>query len=171
MAFFLWTHGTLVAHNSLLKPLIGMRSKQTCSSPWELSNSVLHSTCTHQGRVDSRLLMVGGQTANWTPGPFFAHNSCEAIFNIYISTPFQRYKEHLKARCFGPCNQVLSFQEFRRTFKSPFRECECHPHIPSKWGYDTNIVFWNYVTFSFHQANIKRGFHKLYSKQNNLIAK
>jgi hypothetical protein len=27
----------------------------------------------------------------------------------------------------------------------------------------SQIVFGNYVTFNFHQANIKRGFHKLYS--------
>jgi hypothetical protein len=29
----------------------------------------------------------------------------------------------------------------------------------------TNIIFQNNGTFDFHQANIKRGFHKLYSKQ------
>ncbi len=28
----------------------------------------------------------------------------------------------------------------------------------------TNIICRNYVTFNFHQANIKKGFHKLYSK-------
>ncbi len=27
-----------------------------------------------------------------------------------------------------------------------------------------NTVFQNYATFNFHQAHIKRGFHKLYSK-------
>jgi hypothetical protein len=26
----------------------------------------------------------------------------------------------------------------------------------------TNIICQNYATFNFHQANIKRGFHKLY---------
>jgi hypothetical protein len=34
-----------------------------------------------------------------------------------------------------------------------------------------NIIFRNYATFNFHQANIKKGFHKLYSKQGNSIAK
>jgi hypothetical protein len=29
---------------------------------------------------------------------------CETIFNIYTLRPFQRYKEHLKARCFDFCN-------------------------------------------------------------------
>jgi len=28
----------------------------------------------------------------------------------------------------------------------------------------TNIVFWNCATFNFHQTNIKRSFHKSYSK-------
>ncbi len=41
---------------------LGWGLKQTCSSPWKLSNSVLHSTCTHQGRIDSRLLMVTNVT-------------------------------------------------------------------------------------------------------------
>ncbi len=94
-----WTPGTLATHNSLLKLPIGMRS-----------NGVEHSTCTHQGWVDSRLLVVGSQTANLTPDPSFVHNlcckcsndSCKAIFDIYASRPFQRYKEHLRARCFDP---------------------------------------------------------------------
>ncbi len=25
--------------------------------------------------------------------------------------------------------------------KSPFRECECHPHTPSKWGCDSKSLF------------------------------
>jgi hypothetical protein len=95
---------------------LGWGLKQTCSSPWELSNSVLHSTCTHRGRVDSRLLMVRSQTGNLTLGPSFVHKlccrcpngSCEAIFDIYASRPFQRYKEHFTARCFDPCNRALS---------------------------------------------------------------
>jgi hypothetical protein len=125
---------------------LGWGLKKNYISPWELSNGVSHSTCTHQGRVDSWLLVIGSQIANLTPGPSFIHNlccrcsngSCEAIFNIYASWPFQWYKEHLKARCFDPCNRALSFQEFRRTPKSSFPECECHPHTPSKWGCDNS---------------------------------
>ncbi len=128
------------------RPCLDFRSgwglKQTCSSPQEFSNGVSHSTCTHQGQVDSQLLMVRSQTASLTPSPSFVHNlcykrpngSCKAIFDIYISKPLQWYKEHLKARCLDPCNRTLSFQESQRTPKSPFRECECHPHTPSKWG-------------------------------------
>ncbi len=101
-----------------------------------------HSTCTHQGQVDSRLLVVGSQIASLTPGLSFDHNlcckcpngSCKAILGIYTSRPFQRYKEHLKARCFDPCNRTLNFQESRRTFKSHFRECEWRPHTSLKVG-------------------------------------
>jgi hypothetical protein len=128
---------------------LGWGLEQTYSSPWELSNSMSHSTCTHQGQVDSWLLMVESQIANLTPSLFYVHNLCykylngsyEVIFNIYTSSPFQRYKEHLKARCFDPYNRTLSFWESWRTSKSPFWECECHPHTPSKWGCDIISLF------------------------------
>jgi hypothetical protein len=115
---------------------LGWGLKQTCSSPWKLFNDVLHYTCTHRGRVDSQLLVVRSQIASLTPGPSFDHNlccrcpndSCEAILDIYTSRTFQRYKEHFNARCFDPCNRVLNFQEFRRTPKSHFWECEWRPH-------------------------------------------
>jgi hypothetical protein len=81
-----------------------------------------HTPIARRDRVDSRLLVVGSQIANLTPGPSFAHNlgwrcpseSCEAILNIYTSRPFQWYQKHSNARCFDPCNQALSFWEFRR---------------------------------------------------------
>ncbi len=129
-----------------------------------------HSACTHRSWVDSRLLMVGSQTANLTPGTSFTHNlycrclngPCEAIFGIYASRPFQKYKEHFKARCFDPYNRILSFQESQRTPKSPFRECECHPHTPSKWGCDNTLLLLHhcfeiqkvlkFFTFVFHEV-------------------
>jgi hypothetical protein len=103
---------------------------------------VLHSTCTHRGQVDSRLLMVGSQIASLILDPSFDHKlcykcpngSCEAIFDIYTSRPFQQYKEHLKARCFDPYNRVLKFRESRRTPSSHFWECESHPHTCFKVG-------------------------------------
>jgi hypothetical protein len=121
---------------------LGWGLKQTCSSPRELSNGVSHFTCTHRDRVNSWLLVVGSQTASFTPGPSFDHNlcfrcpngSCEAILDIYTSRPFQRYKEHLKARCFDSCNRTLSFRESQRTLKSHFRECEWRPHTSLKVG-------------------------------------
>jgi len=86
--------------------------------------------------------VVGSQIVSLTLGPFFTHNlccicpndSCEAILDIYILRPFQRYKEHLNARCFDPCNCALSFWESRRTPKSHFRECEWRPHTSFKVG-------------------------------------
>jgi hypothetical protein len=121
---------------------LGWGLKKTCSSPWELSYGVSYSTCTHWGRVDSQLLVVGSQIVNLTSGPSFFHNlccrcpngSCEAIFDIYTLIAFQWYKERLKARCFDPCNRTLKFQESQRTSKSPFRECECHPYTLPKVG-------------------------------------
>jgi hypothetical protein len=121
---------------------LGWGLKQTCSSPQELSNGVLHSTYTHQCRVDSGLLVIKSQTVNLTPGPSFDYNLCckcpngsyKAIFDIYISKPFQRYKEHFNARCFDPCNQALSFWESRRTPSSHFWECEFHLHTCLKVG-------------------------------------
>jgi len=121
---------------------LGWGLKRTCSSPQELFNSVLHSICAHRGRVDSQLFVVGSQTASLTPGPSFDHNlccrcpngSCEAIFDIYTSRPFQRYKDHLKARCFDLCNQALKLWKSQRTSSSHFWECESHLHTCPKVG-------------------------------------
>ncbi len=70
---------------------------QTCSPRRDLFNDVSHSQFGLREEVDSRLLVVGSQTANLTPGPSFAYNlgdRCpngryEAIFDIYASRPFQ----------------------------------------------------------------------------------
>jgi hypothetical protein len=121
---------------------LGWGLKKTCSSPWDLSNGVSHFTCTHRGRVDSRLLVVESQIASLTHGLSFCHNlcykcpngSCEVIFHIHTSIDFQWHKKRFKAKCFDPCNQTLKFWESRRTPKSPFWECECHPHTLPKVG-------------------------------------
>jgi hypothetical protein len=47
---------------------------QSCSSPWKLSNGVLHSTCTHtEIKSIPDFLVVGNQIANLTPNPSFAY--------------------------------------------------------------------------------------------------
>jgi hypothetical protein len=69
---------------------------QTCSPRRDLSNDVSHFQFGGREEVDSRLLVVGSQIVNLTPGPSFAHNlsyrcsndQCEAIFYIYASRPF-----------------------------------------------------------------------------------
>ncbi len=96
---------------------------QSYSPHWELFNAVLHCSRRRQKEVDSWLLVVGNQTASLTPGPSFAHNlgckclndQCEAIFDIYVSRPFQWHQKRLNARCFGPWCRVLNIQESRRT--------------------------------------------------------
>jgi hypothetical protein len=123
----------------------GRGLNQTCIPLWELSNAMSHSPSTRRERVDSRLLVVGSQTASLTPGPSFAHNlgcrcpndQCEAISDIYTSRPFQWHQEHPKARCFSPCCWTLKIRESRRTPNSQLWECEFHPHTWPKWGCDT----------------------------------
>jgi hypothetical protein len=119
---------------------LGWGLKQTYRFPWELFNNVLHSTCTHQGRVDSQLLVFGSQIASLTPDPSFCHNVCcicpnglcKPIFDIDTLIDFQWYKNHPNARWFDPCNWTLKFQESCRMPKTPFKECEFHPHTLSK---------------------------------------
>jgi len=47
---------------------------QSCSPYQELSNGMLHITCTQGNCGDSRLLVDESQIANLTPAPFFGHN-------------------------------------------------------------------------------------------------
>jgi len=96
---------------------------QTCNPRRDLSNDLSHFQFGGREEIDSRLLVVGGQTASLTPGPSFAHNlgdrcpngQCEAIFDIYASRPFQRHQEHLNAMCFGPWCRTLNIRESQRT--------------------------------------------------------
>ncbi len=122
---------------------LGWGLKQTCSSHLDLSNDMSHSNyCTHRGRVDSWLLMVGSQIASLTIDLSFCHNlccrcpngSCEPIFDIYVLIIFQWYKERPNTKCFDPCNWILKFRKSRRTPKFPFRECESHTHTLFKVG-------------------------------------
>jgi hypothetical protein len=114
----LWT--AIAPH---LKLGFGQVLNQCCSSRRELSNSVSPSQFGRRKEVDSWLLMVRSQTASLTPSPCFTHNlgyrcpncQCEAIFNIYVSKPFQWHQENPNARCFGPCRRALNTRESRRT--------------------------------------------------------
>jgi hypothetical protein len=122
-----------------ITPRLDLRSrrglKQSCSPCRDLSNVVSHSRSARREQVDSRLLVVGSQTASLTPGPSFAHNlgcrcpndQCKAIFDIYVSRPFQWHQERLNARCFGPCCRALNIWESRRTPSSQLWECWASP--------------------------------------------
>jgi hypothetical protein len=124
--------------------------------------------------------VVGSQTVSLTPGHSFGHNlccrclngSCKLILDIYTSIVFQWYKELLKARSFDLRNQTLNFRESQRTPKSPFRECESHPHTLLKVGlrqcHNMMMNMWllkNYVPkhivnfFSFYQQTLKKMYH------------
>jgi len=108
----------------------------------------LHFTCTHQGRVNSWLLVVRSQTASLTFDPSFCHNlcykcpngSCEAIFNIDTSIAFQWNEERFKARCFDLWNRTLKFWESQRTPKSPFLKVWVSSSHSSKSGVTTKWV-------------------------------
>ncbi len=60
----------------------GRGLKQSCSSCQGLSNSVSHTTCMHETRVDSRHFMVGSQIASLIPGLSFCHNLCCRCPNV-----------------------------------------------------------------------------------------
>jgi len=110
----LWSPITLRAD---LRSQCGL--KQSCSSRRELSKDMWHGPCSLINRVDSRLLVVGSQIGNSTPGPSFGHNlcfrhpneQCEPILEIYISRAFQWYKECHKTLRFDPYNRSLKFRE------------------------------------------------------------
>jgi len=115
---------------------------QSCSSLWELSNSMSHTRFGCREEVDSWLLVVGSQIASLTPDPSFAHNlgcrcpndQCEGILDIYTSIPFQWQKEHPNARCFGVCCRTLNIRESWRTPNPLLWEWEFHPPTSPKVG-------------------------------------
>ncbi len=116
--------------------------KQSCIPHWELSNDMSHIICTHKNWVDSRLLMVGSQIANLTPGLSFGHNlcficpngRCKLILDIHVPRAFQWYKERLKPLRFDPCNCPLKIQESTGTSTpkvEPLRGVKVHSLTPS----------------------------------------
>jgi hypothetical protein len=93
--------------------------KQSCSPRRGLFNAVSHSQIgSHEG-INSRLLVVGSQTASLTLGSSFAHNlclrcpneQCEPILDIYVSRAFQRYQKRNNPLRFDPSTRTLKFQE------------------------------------------------------------
>ncbi len=115
---------------------------QSCNPPRALSNDLSHSQIGCREEVDSRLLVVGSQTASLIPGLSFAHNlgcrcpngQCEAIFDIYASRPLQWHQEHLNARCFGPCCWTLNIRESQRTPNPQLWKCWASPTHLAKVG-------------------------------------
>ncbi len=120
-----------------------------------------HSTCTHQNRVDSWLLVVRNQTANFTPSPSFGHNlSCkcsngsyEAILDIYTSRPFQRYKEHLDV--LTPAIALWIFGSPKGLPSPIFGNVNGDVITPSKWGCNKTIK-------EFHTRPAKKKRHRVW---------
>ncbi len=120
--------------------------KQSCSPRQELSKNMLHVNCTQGNQGDSRLLVVGNQFGNSTPGLSFGHNlcftcpneSCEPISNIYVSRAFQWYKELFNPMTFDPYNLPLKIWESIRT---PTTKMGIHFGV---WGFIPS----HFLTFS-----------------------
>jgi hypothetical protein len=95
----------------------GWGLNRSCSPRRELSNGILHATCTQGNRVDSWLSVVESQTANLTPGLCFGHNlcyrcpngSCKPILDIYASISFQWYKKLFNMKGFPFVIALWSF--------------------------------------------------------------
>jgi hypothetical protein len=123
-----------------------------------------HSSCRHWNHINSRLLVVGSQTANLIPGPSFAHNlgyrrpngSCEAILDIYTSRTFQWHQEQPNASFFDLYNRALSFWESRRILTSHFWEWEFHPHTYPKVGLQHLLC--QYQDDSYRHTSISTAF-------------
>ncbi len=133
----LWT---LVTPNCKVRLQRGLN--QSCSPRRDLTNALSHSQSARREEVDSRLLVVGSQTASLTPGPSFAHNlgwkcpndQCEDIFDIYVSRPFQWHQERFNTTCFGPCCRALNIWESRRTPNPQLWKCWASPPHLAKVG-------------------------------------
>jgi hypothetical protein len=148
----------------LITPDCGVWSRrglnQTCTPRRDLFNDVSHSQFGGRKKVDSRLLVVGSQTANLTTGASFAHNlgcrcpngQCEAIFDIYASRPFQWHQEHLNSRCFGLCCRTLDIRESRRTPNPQLWKCWASPPHLAKVGLRQNG--WLSIFWLFHKARL-----------------
>jgi hypothetical protein len=94
--------------------------KERCSPGRDLSNGILHATCTQGNWDDSRLLVIKSQIANLTIVLSFGHNlcfrcpngRCKPISDIYASISFQWHKELFEKMGFDPCNRALKIWEF-----------------------------------------------------------
>jgi len=124
---------------------LGWALNQSCSSCRELSNAMSHSLRRRREEVDSRLLMVGSQIGNLTPGPSFAHNlgckcpngQCKAILDIYALRAFHWYKERTKVKRIWPLKSSSEFSGVLEDSIFPFLGVwVAFSHLALKWGCD-----------------------------------
>jgi hypothetical protein len=115
---------------------------QSCSPRRYLFNDMSHTQIGRREDIDSRLLVVGSQTASLTPGLSFAHNlgwrcpncQCEGIFDIYVSRPFQWHQEHSNARCFSLSVELWTFGSLGGLQIPNFSKCWASPPHLAKLG-------------------------------------
>ncbi len=104
-----------------------------------------HSTCTHRGRVDSQLLVVGSQTASLTPGPSFDHNlcckcpngSCEAILDIYLQEISMGTQNTSMRGVLTPAIKLWVFGSLEGLQVPTFGSVSFILTFASKWGWNT----------------------------------
>jgi hypothetical protein len=132
--------------SELITPDYRVRSKgclkQSCSSPWELFNAMLHSRIGHREEVNLRLLVVGSQIVSLTTGPSFAHNlgcrcpngSCEAIFDIYTSRLSNETKNIPMRGYLTPQIKLWVFGSPRGLHFPTFRSVSCILTLSPKVG-------------------------------------
>jgi hypothetical protein len=128
---------------------LGWSLKRTCRSPWELSNGVSHSTCTHRDWVDSWLLVVGSQIVSLTPDPSFNHNVFLDV-QMAHARPFRTFtlqdlSNSIKNTSMrGVLTPTITFWVFESLGELPspiFRSVSGDLTLPSKWGCDkTNLA-------------------------------
>ncbi len=139
--------------------------KQSCSPCWKLFNNILHATYMQGNIVDSRLLVVGSQIINLTPGLSFGHNLCfrcpngwcEPILDIYVSIDFQWHKKLLKPLGFDLCNRSLNIRESTGTptpkVEAPLGVCGFIPsHFPSLSGFPFGLQLCKPLPWSWTQG-------------------
>jgi hypothetical protein len=125
---------------------LGRGLNQSCSPQRELSNAMSHSRSARREHVDSRLLVVGSQTASLTPGPSFAHNlGCRLS-----KWPMRSHFRYLRFETFPMTPRTPQCEVFWALLSSSehlgvpedsksitFPSVGLHPHTWPKWGCDT----------------------------------
>jgi hypothetical protein len=92
-----------------------MQTKASCSSCWELLNSMSHTFYSQVSQVDSWLFMVGIQIGNLTLDLSFGHNLC-------FTCPNEQ------------CEPILNIQELFNDIKN----------VTSYWVLTPEIVLWSF---------------------------
>jgi hypothetical protein len=119
---------------------------QSCSPRRDLFNAMSHSQIGCREKVDSRLLVVGSQTANLTPGPSFAHNlgyrypnGNARPFSISTFQDLSNDTKNTQCEVFWTLLSSSKHLGVPEDSKSPtFPSVGLHPYTWPKWGCNTH---------------------------------